>query len=98
VMEHIPTEHVPAVLRNLRAAATRCVFFGIALFPDAFGPKVLGAPLHLTVQPVDWWRAQVAAAGLETISGAVQKTPDETPMWLYLLCRPATQPDSAPAV
>ncbi len=94
VMEHIPTEHVPAVLRNLRVAATRCVFFGIALFPDAFGPKVLGAPLHLTVQPVDWWRAQVAAAGLETISGAVQKTPDETPMWLYLLCRPAVQPDS----
>lgn len=90
VMEHIPTEHVPAVLRNLRAAATRCVFLGIALFPDAFGPKVLGAPLHLTVKPVDWWRAEVAAASLETLSGAVQKQPDGTPMWLYLLCLPAT--------
>lgn len=89
VMEHIPTEHVPAVLRNLRGAATRCVFLGIALFPDVFGPRVLGAPLHLTVKPVDWWREQAAAAGLETLSGAVQRTPDGTPMWLYLLCRTA---------
>lgn len=89
VMEHIPTEHVPAVLRNLRGAATQCVFLGIALFPDAFGPKVLGAPLHLTVKPVEWWREQAVDAGLEMISGAVQRTPDGTPMWLYLLCRPA---------
>lgn len=88
VMEHIPTERVPAVLRNLRQAATRCVFLGIALFPDSFGPKVLGAPLHLTVQPVEWWREQIAAAGLDTLSGAVQRQPDGTPMWLYLLCRP----------
>jgi SAM-dependent methyltransferase len=87
VMEHIPTDRVPEVLRNLRHAATRCVFLGIALFPDAFGPKVLGAPLHLTVKPVDWWRDQVAAAGLQMISGAIQRNPDETPMWLYLLCR-----------
>ncbi len=89
VMEHIPTEHVPAVLRNLRVAADHAVFLGIALFPDSFGPRVLGAPLHLTVKPVEWWRGQVAAAGLETLSGAVQKNPDGTPMWLYLLCRPA---------
>jgi SAM-dependent methyltransferase len=88
VMEHIPTEHVPAVLRNLRAAASRCVFLGIALFPDAFGPKVLGAPLHLTVKPVEWWRDQIAAAGLDLLSGAVQRQPDGTPMWLYLVCRP----------
>ena len=88
VMEHIPTDKVPAVLRNLCAASTKCVFLGIALFPDAFGPKVLGAPLHLTVKPVEWWREQADAAGLEMLSGAVQRTPDQTPMWLYLLCRP----------
>jgi SAM-dependent methyltransferase len=91
VMEHIPTERVPAVLRNLREAATRTVFLGIALFPDGFGPKVLGTPLHLTVKPVEWWRARVAEAGLEVISGVVQRTTsDKTPMWLYLLCRPPT--------
>ncbi len=89
VMEHIPTERVPAVLRNLRGAATKCVFLGIALFPDSFGPRVLGAPLHLTVKPVDWWREQIAAAGLEMISGAVQCASDKKPMWLYLLGRPA---------
>lgn len=92
VMEHIPTDRVPAVLRNLRAAATRCVFFGIALFPDSFGPKVLGAPLHLTVKPVDWWQRQMIEAGLDILSGAVQRHPDGTPMWLYLLCRPAATP------
>lgn len=89
VMEHIATDKVPAVLRNLRLAATRAVFLGIALFPDSFGPKVLGAPLHLTVKPVNWWREQVGHAGLETMSGAVQRNRDETPMWLFLLCRPA---------
>lgn len=89
VMEHIATDKVPAVLRNLGLAATRAVFFGIALFPDAFGPKVIGAPLHLTVKPVEWWREQITGAGWETLSGAVQRARDNTPMWLYLLCRPA---------
>jgi SAM-dependent methyltransferase len=94
VMEHIPTAHVPAVLRNLRLAATRAVFLGIALFPDSFGPKVLGAPLHLTVQPVDWWREQITAAGLEIISGAVLRNQEEAPMWLYLLCQPASSAET----
>lgn len=92
VMEHIPTERVPAVLRNLRAAATRCVFLGIALFSDGFGPRVLGSPLHLTVQPVDWWRQSVADAGLTPISSAVQCHQDGTPLWLHLLCRPNQNP------
>jgi SAM-dependent methyltransferase len=91
VMEHIPTAHVPAVLRNLRRAATRAVFLGIALFPDSFGPKVVGEPLHLTVQPVAWWRRQVAAAGTDIISGAILRNKDEKPMWLYLLCSPEAE-------
>jgi len=88
VLEHIPTDRVSAVLANLRSAATRAVFLGIALFPDGFGPAVLGAPLHLTVQPVEWWREQAAAAGLRTLSAVVQNHPSGSPMWLYLLCRP----------
>ncbi len=88
VLEHIPTERVPTVLRNLRAAATRCVFLGIALFPDSFGPKVLGAPLHLTVKPVDWWREQIASAGLKVLTGIVQHQAGKSPMWLYALCQP----------
>lgn len=92
VLEHIPTAHVPAVLANLRAAATKVVFLGIALFPDGFGPKVLGQPLHLTVQPVDWWRRQMADSGLATLSVATQNSPDGTPLWLYALARPAPPP------
>jgi SAM-dependent methyltransferase len=88
VMEHIPTDKVPAVLANLRAAATKAVFLGIALFPDGFGPKVLGRPLHLTVQTPEWWRAQAAAAGLAAASVVVQKHQSGQPMWLYLLARP----------
>jgi SAM-dependent methyltransferase len=95
VLEHIPTERVSAVLRNLRAAATRIVFLGIALFPDGFGPKVLGAPLHLTVKPVEWWAAALDDAGFEMISGTVQRNPDGSPTWLYMLCRPRP-PRSAP--
>ncbi|MBK8478953.1 MAG: class I SAM-dependent methyltransferase [Opitutaceae bacterium] len=57
VMEHIPTEKVPAVLANLRTAATKAVFLGIALFPDSFGPRV-PAPAHRPSSPggVDRWR------------------------------------------
>ncbi|HLP09690.1 MAG TPA: class I SAM-dependent methyltransferase [Opitutaceae bacterium] len=88
VLEHIPTDKVPAVLANLRAAATKAVFLGIALFPDGFGPKVLGRPLHLTVQTTDWWRAQTADAGLAPISGVVQKHQSGQPMWFFLLARP----------
>lgn len=90
VMEHIPTEQVPAVLSNLRRAAMKLVFLGIALFPDGFGPKVLGRPLHLTVQSPAWWLQQAAAAGLVELSAVTQNNPDGTPMWLYLLARPAT--------
>jgi SAM-dependent methyltransferase len=96
VLEHIPTERVPDVLRNLRAAATRAVFLGIALFPDGFGPKVLGTPLHLTVKPVEWWLETTAGAGLEMINGAVLRHRDQTPMWLYLLCRPQPGDQAAP--
>ena len=88
VLEHIPTDQVPAVLANLRAAATQIVFLGIALFPDGFGPKVIGQPLHLTVQPADWWKKQIAEAGLLEVAATVQNNTAGTPMWLYLMARP----------
>ena len=97
VMEHIPTEKVPAVLANLAGAATKVVFLGIALFPDGFGPAVLGTPLHLTVQPVDWWRQQVSAVGIHTISAVVEKSETGTPLWLFLLGHPTGAPRPSPA-
>ncbi len=53
VMEHIAPDDVNKVLLNILEAA-RFVFFSIATYPDHFGAKV-GEPLHLTVQPYDWW-------------------------------------------
>ncbi len=53
-MEHIPEEKVVRVLRNIVKHCRR-TFFSIHFLPDNFG-KVIGHPLHLTVQPFVWWR------------------------------------------
>lgn len=56
VMEHIPTEKVDRVLDHILLAA-RHVFFQISLVDDVCG-KLIGEPLHLTVQPFAWWLEQ----------------------------------------
>jgi hypothetical protein len=58
VMEHIPTEDVPAVIGNIMACVPEC-FFKIAMFHDNMG-ALIGHPLHLSVYPVEWWREQFA--------------------------------------
>jgi hypothetical protein len=57
VMEHIPTEQVDSVLRNIRDSA-ETVLFRIEYEPDRMG-KLIGAKLHLTVQPAEWWLAKL---------------------------------------
>lgn len=61
VMEHLPPDDVDAAIDNIMEAAER-VFFAISTVPDKLGALV-GQQLHLTVQPHDWWRAQIAMAG-----------------------------------
>jgi 2-polyprenyl-3-methyl-5-hydroxy-6-metoxy-1,4-benzoquinol methylase len=61
VMEHIPTDGVPKVLRNILGSAQH-VFFGISTVPDVMG-KAIGEDLHLTVKPLAWWLEQITAAG-----------------------------------
>lgn len=61
VMEHVPTDDVPLVLRNILGAAQH-VFFGISLVPDQMG-ALIGEQLHLTVKPLAWWEEQLRAAG-----------------------------------
>lgn len=53
VMEHIPTEDVDKVLNNALAACQH-VFFQISTVDDVCG-ALIGHPLHLTVQPYEWW-------------------------------------------
>lgn len=53
VMEHIPTADVETVVTNIMTAAKR-VFFQISTVPDSFG-AMIGATLHNTVKPHEWW-------------------------------------------
>ncbi len=85
VMEHIPTERVPAVLANLRKSATRFAFFSISVIPDAFGPMLIGEALHLTVQKPNWWFAKLALAGFKMTSyaTAVSDKGNETQLYVF---------------
>ncbi len=61
VLEHIPPADVPTVLRNIVTAARR-VYLNISTVPDHLG-SLIGEQLHLTVQPMDWWRDELKALG-----------------------------------
>jgi hypothetical protein len=53
-MEHIPPEKVDDVLAGIAARVKIGAFFSIAFDEDNYG-KLVGAPLHLTLQPLEWW-------------------------------------------
>lgn len=61
VMEHIPPEDVDAVLNNILACCPK-TFFQISLVPDSMG-ALIGAPLHLSVHPYEWWLDKFNAMG-----------------------------------
>lgn len=62
VLEHVPEADVERVLANVLGSA-RKVFFSISTVPDHFGPVLDGAPLHLTVRPVEWWTEKLKKLG-----------------------------------
>lgn len=88
VLEHIPPEHVDAVLSNLCRAAGKAAFLGIALFEDHFGPKIIGSHLHLTVQPAEWWIERIEAAGFKIEGKTMSANKAGKPMWLYVAASP----------
>jgi len=53
VMEHIPPEHVEAVLERIAACCSN-VYFQIHTEQDGCG-RLIGETLHLTVQEPAWW-------------------------------------------
>lgn len=65
VMEHIPTKDVPEVINNILDSA-KYVFFVIDCEKDHMG-QLIGEPLHLTVQPHDWWKEQFESLGHNVI-------------------------------
>ena len=56
VMEHIPPEDVPDVIKNIMDCVDSC-YFKVALFDDSMG-KLIGHPLHLSVFPSEWWQSK----------------------------------------
>lgn len=61
VMEHIPPEKVDDVLSQIAGKTRKAAFFRIACRPDVMGPKLVGEPLHLTIEQGDWWKAKMAS-------------------------------------
>lgn len=61
VLEHIAPDDVRQVLSNIVTAARR-VYLNISTVPDHLG-SLIGEQLHLTVQPMDWWRDELKALG-----------------------------------
>ena len=88
VMEHIPTRHVDRVLANFHQCTRKVCYLAIALFPDRFGPQLLGEPLHLTVQPPNWWYARIALAGFQIAAHGVEKNAAGQDMWLHAFMTP----------
>lgn len=89
VMEHIPPDKVRDTLECLCYATARYVFLGIALFPDSFGPKLIGEPLHLSVHDSDWWLKEIKDSGLLVRYHSVDCDPVgpvKNERWFYCLC------------
>lgn len=61
VMEHIPTDDVDTVLKNICTAVLR-VYFNISTMQDNMG-VLIGEPLHLTVKPMEWWKEKLESLG-----------------------------------
>lgn len=56
VLEHIPREKVRTVVEGIATRVTKGAWFRIATRADVMGPRLIGQPLHLTVETGDWWR------------------------------------------
>jgi 2-polyprenyl-3-methyl-5-hydroxy-6-metoxy-1,4-benzoquinol methylase len=65
-LEHLPTEMIPATLRNIYLSAPHG-FLRISTKQDIYGTE-RGLHLHETVQPPEWWLDQLRQAGIEPSS------------------------------
>ncbi len=85
VLEHIPTDKIPLVLKNFSDCSGKFCLLGICLVPDNFGPGVLGEHLHLTVKPPGWWLAEIYKAGFKNVHFIVDQDPTGRDYWLHVL-------------
>lgn len=68
VLEHIEPERLDLVLAHLKLLARKAIFAVIATRP---AKKTLsdGSNAHLIIEPPDWWKARLKAAGFTTHLG-----------------------------
>jgi hypothetical protein len=61
VLEHCPEPDLPWIVAEILGYATKFVFFSIACYP---AKKRLpdGRNAHITIKPLDWWRALITHA------------------------------------
>lgn len=59
VMEHIPVEFTMLVVERMLRTCFTC-YIVLSNLHDEFG-KIIGQPLHLTVQPYAWWLNRLAS-------------------------------------
>ena len=71
VLEHVEPNRLPTVLTHLRML-TRKVLWLVVSTTDTAKTLSDGRNAHLTIQPAEWWRATVTAAGF-----AIEPTPIE---------------------
>lgn len=84
VMEHLPTDRVPAALRGIAERTTRAAFFQIALFECHMGDAI-GEHLHLTVKPAQWWHAALKRHFRVVETHALPPSPSK---YVIAVCRP----------
>lgn len=70
VMEHIPPAYVDRVLDNIAGAVMAGCLWTICHVQDVWGQRI-GAPLHLTIKPPEWWEGKLLDrwAEVERIGG-----------------------------
>lgn len=62
VLEHIPESLTMLAVSRMLEVSRAGAFFSVAFDPDQFG-AIVGRPLHQTVRPFEWWKAQLAEVG-----------------------------------
>lgn len=58
VMEHIPPDFVDQTLDNIAQAVSAGCLWTICHVADVWGQRI-GAPLHLTIKPPEWWESKL---------------------------------------
>ena len=88
VLEHIPTKYISSVLKNLHDNTNKICYLAIALFPDKFGNKILGKPLHLTVKKPNWWVDKIIHSGFKVIKKSLDRDDSGKDIWLHVFLTP----------